>query len=57
MDCNPDSGCEIQDNCCGRIMVIMKLNMEKVNTADEASGAVNGTAPYVYVKPGTKVFK
>ena len=53
----PDYGFEIQDIFCGRIMVMMKLKLEKINSVYDESGAKNETSPYVYVKPGTKVLK
>ena len=36
MDCNPDAGCNIQDACCERSMVMMKLNLVKDKYVDEA---------------------
>ena len=35
MDCKPDNGCEIQNSCCGRSTIMMRLKL--VKTAEEDS--------------------
>ena len=40
-DYKPDTGFEIEDNFCGRIMAILELKLVKVNTADEEATAEN----------------
>ena len=57
MDCNPDSGLKIKDTSCRRNMVILNLNLARVNTEDEAAVATNGTAPAGYFNHGTKLLK
>ena len=57
MDCKPDAGCKIQDNCYGRSMVMMKLKLAKGKTADKEDDSANGTSPYGDVNHGIKVLK
>ena len=48
MDLNPDSGKEIQDTCCGRIMVILKLKLERGKTKDDDAASKNITVTFEY---------
>ena len=41
MDCKPEDGCEIQDACCERSMVMMKLKLVKDKSVYEAAVDAN----------------
>ena len=45
MDCKTDAVYKIQDTCCGRTVVMLKLNLVKGNDVDESASAANGTEP------------
>ena len=57
MYCKPDSGYRIQDNCCGSIMVMLKLNLVKGKTTDYSVDTSNITAPPKDYNHGTMVLK
>ena len=50
MDCKSDSGCKIQDNCFGSIIVMMKLKLVKGKAVYEAATAADGNSPAEYDK-------
>ena len=53
----PYAGCGIQDTCCGRSMVMLKLKLVKGRTEDEASADSNVSAPAENDNYGTTVIK
>ena len=57
MDRKTDYVCEIQDNFCGRGMVIMKLNLVKGKTENQSSPASTRTESDGYLNHVTKVLK
>ena len=57
MDCKPDDGCGIQDACCERSMVMIKLKLVKDKSVDGAAESANGIAPAYDENHGAIVLK
>ena len=55
MDCKKDAVYIIQDTCCGRTMVILKLDLVKGKDVDESASAANETEPTDVDNCGTPV--